>query len=84
MPTKFGNLPHHVIPKRQLEGYGLSEKVIKRGLETGKIDLVIALDCGTNSKKADYLKQKGIDLIIVDHHQSKEKLPTHGILVNPI
>ena len=82
--TKFGNLPHHVIPKRQLEGYGLSEKVIKRGLETGKIDLVIALDCGTNSKKeADYLKQKGIDLIIVDHHQSKEKLPTHGILVNP-
>ena len=81
---QFGNTPFHVIPKRENEGYGLSKKVINRGLELAKISLVIALDCGTNSKEeAEYLEKKGIDLIIVDHHQSKEKLPTSGILVNP-
>jgi single-stranded-DNA-specific exonuclease len=82
--TKLGSNPFHVIPKRQTEGYGLSKKVLERGLKMGEINLVIALDCGTNSgTEAKYLEKKGIDLIIVDHHQSKEKLPSNAILVNP-
>ena len=82
--TELGSAPLHVIPKRKTEGYGLSEKVLDRGLKMGDINLVIALDCGTNSRnEARYLEQKGIDLIVVDHHQSKEKLPTNAILVNP-
>ena len=82
--TKLGSNPFHVIPKRQTEGYGLSEKVLERGLKMGEINLVIALDCGTNSRiEAEYLEGRGIDLIVVDHHQSKEKLPSNAILVNP-
>ena len=82
--TKLGSNPFHVIPKRKTEGYGLSEKVLKRGLKMGEVDLVIALDCGTNSSnEAKYLEERGIDLIVVDHHQSKEKLPSNAILVNP-
>ena len=73
--TKLGSNPFHVIPKRKTEGYGLSEKVLERGLKMGEVDLVIALDCGTNSSnEAKYLEERGIDLIVVDHHQSKEKL----------
>jgi single-stranded-DNA-specific exonuclease len=82
--TKLGSSPFHVIPKRKTEGYGLSEKVLERGLKMGEVDLVIALDCGTNSSnEAKYLEERGIDLIVVDHHQSKEKLPSNAILVNP-
>ena len=46
--------------------------------------MVIALDCGTNScEEAEELREKGIDLIIVDHHQAKGDLPEGAILLNP-
>jgi single-stranded-DNA-specific exonuclease len=73
-----------VIPKRLSEGYGLTQEALDRGLSLGQFDLVIALDCGTNSvKEANFLQDHGIDLIVVDHHQQKgEDLP-RAILVNP-
>ena len=41
-------------------------------------------DCGTNSsEQANELKEKGIDLIVVDHHQAKGDLPEGPIMVNP-
>ena len=46
----FGLNPLHVTPKEKTEGYGLTQKVLDRGLQLAKIDLVIVLDCGTNSK----------------------------------
>jgi len=70
--SRLGNDPHYVIPKRKDEGYGLTSEVLSRGLSLGEINLVIALDCGTNScEEAEELREKGIDLIIVDHHQTK-------------
>ena len=55
-----------------MEGYGLTDAILDRGLSMGKIDLVIALDCGTNSEKQmQDLATEGIDLIVVDHHQPK-------------
>ena len=82
--SRLGNDPHYVIPKRKDEGYGLTSEVLSRGLSLGEIDLVIALDCGTNScEEAEELREKGIDLIIVDHHQAKGDLPVGAILLNP-
>ena len=61
-----------IIPQRITEGYGLTMKVLKRGLQGRDYNLVIALDCGTNSVEEDiYLKEQGIDLLVVDHHQLK-------------
>ena len=80
----LGLTPFHVTPKRKNEGYGLTQEILERGLKLAKINLVIALDCGTNSQKeAEELEAKGIDLIIVDHHQTKEKFQTKAIQVNP-
>ena len=80
----FGLNPLHVTPKRKTEGYGLTQKVLDRGLQLAKIDLVIALDCGTNSKdEANFLNKEKIDLIIIDHHQSKDDSPCKAIQVNP-
>ncbi|MBT3667024.1 MAG: single-stranded-DNA-specific exonuclease RecJ [Opitutae bacterium] len=80
----LGLAPFHVTPKRKTEGYGLTKKVLNRGLKLGKINLVIALDCGTNShEEAVFLKDQKIDLIIIDHHQSKDGKPCDAIQVNP-
>jgi single-stranded-DNA-specific exonuclease len=46
--------------------------------------LVIALDCGTNAvEESVFLKQQDIDLIIIDHHQSKNGKLNQAIQVNP-
>ena len=80
----FGLNPTYVIPHRMEEGYGLTLDVLERGMRQEKIDLVIALDCGTNSfEEAAFLQSKGIDLVIIDHHQSKGNIHEHPTLLNP-
>jgi single-stranded-DNA-specific exonuclease len=82
--TALGNEPAHITPKRKEEGYGLTCAVLERGLQMGDIDLVVALDCGTNSSEEyAFLKSKGIDLLVVDHHQAKADTPDGAILLNP-
>ena len=66
------------------EGYGLSEAALERALSNGKPDLLIALDCGTNAVEAvKYIRERGIDLIVVDHHQAKDVFVDDHILINP-
>ena len=81
---ELGGYSSYVIPKRLDEGYGLTQKVLDRGLKNKNVSLVIALDCGTNStKEARFLEKQGIDLIVVDHHQAKGDISDHGIILNP-
>ncbi len=81
---RFGANPRFVVPRRMEDGYGLSRSAIDRALEPGPAHLFIALDCGTNSHdEIAYLASLGTDVIVVDHHRSKEKPPAHGILINP-
>jgi single-stranded-DNA-specific exonuclease len=50
----------------------------------GRPALFIALDCGTNShEEVAYLVGQGIDVLVVDHHRSKEKPLQQGLLINP-
>ena len=81
---RFGLDPKFVVPRRSEDGYGLSRSAIDRALELGTPQLFIALDCGTNSHdEVGYLRSKGIDVIVIDHHRSKEKPLEAGLLVNP-
>ncbi len=71
------------IPNRKLEGYGPSikgfEKLIKK-----KVDLIFTVDCGTLSYgPISFAKKKGIDVIVLDHHQCEIKLPDAHSIVNP-
>ena len=62
----------------------MTQEVLDRGLQVESIDLVIALDCGTNSiEESEFLSASGIDLIVIDHHQSKGPPLTNAIQVNP-
>jgi single-stranded-DNA-specific exonuclease len=80
---QFGLLPRFVVPRRSEDGYGLSRSAIDRALEGGTPHLFIVLDCGTNShEEVAYLRNQGIDVIVLDHHRSKERA-LDGMLVNP-
>jgi len=81
---RFGLNPRFVVPRRAEDGYGLSRSAIDRALEGGKPALFVALDCGTNSHaEVEYLTGLGIEVIVVDHHRSKDQTLRQGILVNP-
>jgi single-stranded-DNA-specific exonuclease len=74
------------IPKRGPEGYGLSAAAIERCMSEGaKPDLLITVDCGTVSiPEVSALKDMGIDVVIVDHHEPLPgQRPDCHALVNP-
>lgn len=80
----FGAQPLFQVPRRTEEGYGLSPAMVDRILAGAPPDLLIALDCGTNAvAEVARLRERGIEVIIVDHHESKGELPADCLLVNP-
>lgn len=71
------------IPDRFSEGYGLNLEAFEKIKQQG-INLVITVDCGTNSvAEAKYCKANGIDLIITDHHEITGSIPDAFALINP-
>ncbi len=82
----YGLDPRHFIPIRSREGYGLSEAGLARCLEEGaRPDLIITVDCGTSSvEEVALLNRQGIDVIILDHHESSPLgRPDAVAVVNP-
>jgi single-stranded-DNA-specific exonuclease len=80
--AKYENVSFY-IPHRHDEGFGLSNQAIDEAKNRGA-NLIITIDCGTaDLEEAEYAHKKGIDLIITDHHEQKEKLPKAIAVVNP-
>lgn len=84
MLRMLGLKPRYCVPLRLEEGYGLSREAIDRVFDGSPSQLFIALDCGTNAHgPVAYLREQGIDVIVVDHHQAKDDPVTDCTLVNP-
>ncbi|TVP80170.1 MAG: single-stranded-DNA-specific exonuclease RecJ [Puniceicoccaceae bacterium] len=84
MLRSLGLEPRFSVPRRLDEGYGLSHDAIDRIFDGQIPQLFIALDCGTNAHEPiAYLRELGVDVIIVDHHQTKTAAPEECIFVNP-
>ena len=74
--------PNVHIPDRD-EGYGPSRQAVDEFSSQG-CDLLLTLDCGTTAFDAlEYAVQKGIDVIVLDHHEAEIKLPKIYAVVNP-
>ncbi len=72
-----------VVPNRKTMGYGLSEKAVQQVISK-QAQLVITVDNGISA--TDSVKQltdKGIDVIITDHHLPPALLPPATVIVNP-
>ena len=71
------------IPDRKKEGYGPSIKSFQE-LINKKVKIIFTVDCGTLSFEAiNFAKEKNIDVIVLDHHQSEINLPKAFSIVNP-
>ena len=69
-----------IIPNRFNDGYGVSPNILNR-IDT---DLVITVDNGISAIAASNIcKERGIELIITDHHTPSEILPYAYAIVDP-
>jgi single-stranded-DNA-specific exonuclease len=75
---------NYFIPDRFKDGYGASKKLIIRLIEQFDPNLVIFLDCGSNSYEAiKYIKTKEIEILIIDHHNTNYPYPKADVFINP-
>ena len=80
----YGADPALFLPLRMEEGYGLSRESVDRCLDQFHPQLLVAVDCGTSSLvEIRQLQERGVDIIVLDHHEPKEALPECVALVNP-
>lgn len=71
------------IPHRTLEGYSLREPHIEMAIQK-KIDLIITVDCGSDSHDAvQAARREDIDVIITDHHEISPPFPDAEAIINP-
>ncbi len=74
----------YYIPHRLKEGYGLQVAHIRDQALTNRINLIITVDCGSNSHEAVRAANRiGIDVIITDHHKISYPAPHALAIINP-
>ncbi len=71
------------IPDRITDGYGLNISLIEKAYQEG-VDTIITCDNGIMAnKEVLYAKEKGMTVIITDHHNVPEELPVADAVINP-
>ena len=84
MLRAYGSAPELFLPLRMEEGYGLSPESVERCLGQYRPQLLIAVDCGASSvNEITDLRKRGVDVIVLDHHEPKSALPDCIAIVNP-
>lgn len=72
------------LPHRLEEGYGLSQEGVENCLMRFPTTLLLAVDCGSTAfSTVGWLKERGVDVIVLDHHQVSDPAPAAIALVNP-
>lgn len=78
--TKMGAEPHIRLPRRMSEGYGLAIETVKEFAP----GLLITVDNGISANEAiQAAKDKGMAVIVLDHHLPGEALPCADVIVDP-
>jgi single-stranded-DNA-specific exonuclease len=73
-----------VVPHRLVDGYGLKTEVLERVCRDRDVRLVITVDCGiTSVEPVRRAIERGIDVIITDHHLPPGTLPDAAAVLNP-
>ena len=72
------------LPNRMDEGYGLSADGVENCLKKFPTTLLLAVDCGSTAVETiNTLHERGVDTIVLDHHQVSSPAPNAFALVNP-
>lgn len=80
-----GATVHSFIPHRFDDGYGFTPESLEKALDTfGNCGVLVTVDCGITSCEAvQEAKNRGIDVIITDHHEAGPELPDAIAIINP-
>lgn len=71
------------IPVRAEEGHGVNLPWLQRLIDQG-VQVVVTCDTGIEAHEAvAYARQRGVDLVITDHHDLPAALPAASAVVNP-
>src|SRR5436305_9932331 len=80
---RLGAEPGWHLPSRVDDGYGLSVATVSRLAAQG-VGLLITADCGiTSAVEVDAALERGLDVVVTDHHRPAERLPPCPI-VHPV
>lgn len=80
---RFSSNIDFYVPDRNDEGYGVSLKGVDWAHQNG-FTLIITLDCGIKAiEKTEYASERGIDMIICDHHLPDAELPAAVAVLDP-
>lgn len=80
---RIGSNVEYYVPDRLKEGYGLHLEVLQKEWEKGT-RLIVTVDCGISDvTEALWAREKGLDLIITDHHEPPPQLPPACAVINP-
>ena len=84
--TAFG-LPEekisYYVPSRYDDGYGLNEQVVDHAILNG-VKLIVTVDNGISANAAvAYAKDKGLTVVVTDHHEQGAELPPADAVVDP-
>jgi len=71
------------VPERLGDGHGLSLRAIERAAVEGRT-LIVTADCGTSSAaEIDLARERGIDVLVTDHHHAATWPSGAVAVVNP-
>ncbi len=81
---KLGWRVEAYLPHRMDEGYGLSRDGVENCLKKFPAKLLLAVDCGSTAVETiAWLKERSVEVIVLDHHQVSNPAPEAVALVNP-
>jgi single-stranded-DNA-specific exonuclease len=81
----LGGEVHYYIPHRIKDGYDIKPKAVDMAL-SNNCGLLMSVDCGIKALEVgEYAKEKGMDLIITDHHHARTDglVPECIAVINP-
>jgi single-stranded-DNA-specific exonuclease len=79
---QYSNIEYY-IPDRYKEGYGVSLQGIDFAVQNN-CRVIITLDCGIKAiEKIKYARNKGLDVIVCDHHYPGDEIPGALAVLDP-
>ena len=79
-----GSEVRHYIPNRSRESHGVSVDVLNKIIAKCSPSVLLTCDTGIDAVEAvEFAQSSGIDVIITDHHQLPQDLPSAFSIINP-
>ncbi len=80
---ELGIETEYFLPHRIEDGYGIASDRIRE--LAGQFSLMITVDCGTTAvEPIRFARERGMDVIVTDHHQPGVERPPAVAVLNPI